>query len=373
MPRWLVILVGLLVPAPALACSLCAGLQNRQTLRQEAFQAKLVLYGTLANPRLDPAGNGLTDLHIEEVLKRDPFLGNQKVVELPRFVPFNPKEPPKFLVFCDIFNGKIDPYRGSPLRSKAVVNYLRGAMALDPGNRAAALLYFFDYLDDREPEVAADAYLEFARATDQEIAHIAPKLAPAKLRSLLQAPTTPPERLSLFGFLLGASGQEQDAVLLRRLVENPNEQTTPALGGLLCGYLQLRPQEGWELATAILRDDKRSFPQRYAVVQMLRFCHGAKPEATRREVLRSMELVLPQSDLADLVIEDLRRWQAWDLTVKVLAQYGKPGQAPILRRAIVRYALCCPVSEAVPFIAELRKQDAELVRDVEESLQFENK
>src|SRR5262245_49411594 len=107
MPRWLVILTALSVPAPVLACSLCPGLQNRQTLRQEAFQAKLVLYGTLANARLDPAGNGLTDLQIDEVLKRDPFLGNRKVIELPRFVPFPPKEPPKFLVFCDIFNGKL--------------------------------------------------------------------------------------------------------------------------------------------------------------------------------------------------------------------------------------------------------------------------
>ena len=77
-------LIALLLPAPVTACSICSGtVQGRQTLRQEAAQARLVLYGTLANARLNANGTGVTDLRIDQVLKDDPFRGNRKVVELP--------------------------------------------------------------------------------------------------------------------------------------------------------------------------------------------------------------------------------------------------------------------------------------------------
>jgi hypothetical protein len=369
--------VSLTASVPVLACSLCGGGANRQTLRQEAAQAKLVLYGTLSNPRLNApgtvaAGDGLTDLQIDHVLKRDPFLGQKKTVELPRYVPVNPKEPPKFLVFCDVYNGRLDPYRGLPVRSAAIVTYLQGALALDPNDRPQALLYFFNHLDDAEPEIAADAFLEFARASDREVGQVAAKLAPDKFRNLLQAPTTPPERIGLFGFLLGACGKDQDAALLLRLVQNPTAQTLQGLSGLLSGYVELRPREGWELAWRMLRDDKRPFEERLAALRLLRFYHGWKPEESRANVLRGLGYLLPQGDLADLAVEDLRRWRCWDLTADVLAQYGKKSHdAPIMRRAIVRYTLSCPRPEAARFLATVRRQEPELVRDVEESLQFE--
>src|SRR5207247_11387012 len=137
-------------------------------------------------------------------------------------------------------------------------------------------------------------------------------------------------------------------------------------------YIQLRPEEGWEQALATLRDEKKPFPVRFAVLRTLRFFHGWKPRETQARVLRGLAAVLPQGDLADLAIEDLRRWQLWDLTAPVLAQYGKKSHdAPLMRHAIVRYALSCPKAEATQFVAERRRQEPEVVKDVEESLQFE--
>ncbi len=364
------------VGSPALACSLCSG-QQSATLRQDAAQAKLVLYGTLLNPRLNAgtdatASGGSTDLRIETVLKTDPFLGDKKLIELPRYVPFDPKNPPKFLVFCDIFNGKLDAYRGIPVRSAAVADYLKGALALDPRDRTKALLYFFSYLEHRDPDVANDAYLEFAKASDQEVGQVASQLAADKLRTWIQDPQTPAHRLNLYGFLLGACGGDRDAAMLEALLQKPTERMAGALGGLLSGYIQLRPREGWELAWFMLRDRRRPFTERFAVLGMLKFYHGWKPEETRQEVLRGLGALLSQNDLADLAIEDLRRWQMWDLTSEVLALYGKKDfDAPIQRRAIVRYALSCPRAEASRFVAQLQKQDPDLVKDVEESLQFE--
>ena len=103
--------------ATAAACSLCSGGANRASLREDFASAKLVLYGALANPRINADGAGSTELQIETVLKNDPALANRKTLNIARYVPVDPKSPPKFLVFCDIFNGQIDPYRGSPVKS----------------------------------------------------------------------------------------------------------------------------------------------------------------------------------------------------------------------------------------------------------------
>jgi hypothetical protein len=336
-----------------------------------------VLYGTLANPRLNAgpdavSAGGTTDLRLERVVKSDPFLGDQKVVAVSRYIPVDAKNPPKFVVFCDVVGGKLDAYRGFPARSPAVVDYLRGALDLEGQPRSQALLYFFRHLDHADPDVAADAFLELARASDQELGTIAGQLAADKLRRLLQDPQTPAERLNLFAFLLGACGGARDADLLRSLLRQATPRTTEALDGLLGGYIQLRPREGWELALAWLRDGHKPFRERFLVLRALRFFYNWKPAATRREVLRGLALALEQGDLADLAVEDLRRWQLWDLTPAVLAQYGKESHAaPIVRRALVRYLLSCPQPEAGRFVAELRRQDPELVKELEEALQFE--
>jgi hypothetical protein len=107
---------------------------------------------------------------------------------------------------------------------------------------------------------------------------------------------------------------------------------------------------------------------------MMRLYHAWKPDETRDAVLRGMATVLAQSDMADIAVEDLRRWKAWDLTGDVLALYGKKGfDAPLMQRALVRYALSCPRDEAKRFADDLRRKDPELYRDVAETLEFEKK
>jgi hypothetical protein len=357
----------------ARACSLCGGAMNRQTWRQEAAQAKLILYGTLANPRLADANGGVpgTDLQIEQVVKPHPFLAGRKTITLPRWLPVDPKSPPKFLVFCDVFNDRLDPYLGTPVKSPAAIEYVKGAMALEPGDRQKQLVYFARYLDHADADVATDAFLEFAKSNDADVARVAKSMDPAKLRKLLSDPQTPPERLSLLAYLLGACGGPADADFFARRLKQPDDRVQAAYGGVLAGYIILRPDDGWRLAYSILGDTARKYPERAVVVSTLRFFHSTRPES-RREVLNGMSLVLPQGDMADMAIEDLRQWQWWDLTAEVLGQYGKKSHAsPLVRRSIVRYALVCPQQPAKQFVARLRQTEAALVKDVEESLQFE--
>jgi hypothetical protein len=144
------------------------------------------------------------------------------------------------------------------------------------------------------------------------------------------------------------------------------------MDGILGGYIQLQPRAGWDLLAAILGDARRPFTDRYAALKTIHFFHAWDPQATRREVLRGLAATLSQGDLADVPVEDLRRWQMWDLTSLVLAQFGKPTHAaPLVKRAIVRYALCCPRPESAQFVDRLRRQDPDLVAEVKESLEFE--
>jgi hypothetical protein len=350
---------------------------SQRTLRQDWERAKLVLIGTLSNPRFTTAatGAGTTDFHIERVLKSDPALGNAKVLTLGQYLPVpDPKNPPKFLLFCEVVEGKLTPFAGRPVRSPAVLDYLRGVAALKEKQRAELLQHCFQFLDHADDTLAEDAFLEFVRSSDAEVGQAAPGLDPARLRRLVQNPKTSPERMSLFAFLLGACGKAQDALVLKSLIDQPTERNVKALDGLLCGYINLQPRAGWELALRIVGDKRRPFPERYAAMRTLRFYQGWKPVESKQAILAGFSGLVEDGEMADLAVEDLRRWKMWDLTGKVLAQYGKPSHnSPIVRRSIVRYALCCPDEEARRFVAAVRTQDAEMVRDLEEGLGMDTK
>ena len=70
-----------------------------------------------------------------------------------------------------------------------------------------------------------------------------------------------------------------------------------------------------------------------------------------------------------MAIEDLRRWGWWELTDDVFMPFDTPShKAPIVRQAIVRYALTCPDESAKKFLDRVRKSDTVLVERVEEGL-----
>lgn len=370
--------MGRLLPAVAIAlfaatladaCSLCEGaMSSTQTLREEARQAKVVLFGTLTDAR-PTADGGTTDLRIENAIKANPLVAGKAAVTLPKYVPVDPKAPPKFLVFCDVSRNRLDPYRGFPVKSSAVVEYLKGALGLKADDPVAALKFFFDHLSDADPEVAKDAFFEWARANDRDVARAAKQLDPARVRALLRDPQTPDNRLSLYAFLLGGCGGAADADYLLGILRGPEGRMQRAYGGALAGYMQLRPEAGWALARETVADDAKPFPQRMAVLTTMRFLRAAQPDTARKDILRTLAAALPHGTIADLATEDLRRWEWWDLTKDVLAQFGKKSHAsPMMRNAILRYAVSCPNREAKAFLAEVRKVDPETVKDIEQQV-----
>jgi hypothetical protein len=369
----------LLLPAPARPCSLCQGGVRPPTLREEAAQrdARLIFHGVVTKSGLRPDGSGSSEMQILDVLRPDAALAGHKVVTIPRYIHVaDPKAPPRFLIFCGVReNGDLDPYRGVPLKSAASADYVKGLLALPP-QRDAQLLFFFRWLENADPEVADDAFLEFAKAADREIGQVAARLDAGKLRAWLKDPNTPVERLSLYAFLLGACGGDADAEFLReQLTHTDSERVLTAYDGLLGAYIQRRPAEGWRLAEQLVGDGKAPLQVRLAAVRTLRLFMGWQPEACRPAVLRCAAALLRQGELADLAVEDLRRWKAWDLTTEVLACYGRQGvDSPLIRQAVIRYALVCPPDDRTrAFLADRRRLDADLVRQAEESLLYEKR
>jgi hypothetical protein len=244
-------------------------------------------------------------------------------------------------------------------------------MSVDPASKTQQFAYFGRFIDHAEPEIAADAFREFARAGDVDITSAAQQIDPARLRRLLTDTQTSPERLKLFAYMLGACGTPADADLLRDMIRRPDDRSNRAIGGLLAGYTRLRPDDGWKLLLGVLADPNQPFPRRLALLGTVRFFYQSQPGSRPRAVAATAAL-LPHGDMADLAVEDLRQWHEWGTCRDVLAQFDKKTHsAPMVRRAIVRYAINCPRPEAGQFVERLRRVDPELLRDVEQSLEFE--
>jgi hypothetical protein len=362
----------LLLPSPALPCSICGGdFQNRQTLRQELAGAKVVVVGTLSNARLNADGGseGRTDFTIEHIIKGAGLLKGVKALTIPRYYPGDGSGPQRGVFFFDVREGNLGFVAGRTVRTEQFASYLRSVAALDS---AESLAFYARHLDHADPDIAADAFVELARSTDADIARVARVVDAERLRRLLKDANTPPERIGLIAFLLAGAGNAKDAELMLAMLKQAPEDRPSMRRGLLVGYVVLKPREGWEMTLGLLADSKRGFLERNAAFGVLLFFHNWKPDENRVQLLRGMRSAVETGDLADMAVEELRRWRCWDLSASILAQFTKrTHESALVRRAIVRYALACPQPAAQRFVAELRKRDPELVADVSESLDAE--
>jgi hypothetical protein len=370
----LVIFVGAWCSLSAGACPFCS--MQGQTLIGDVNQASMVLYGSFTNAKLDQSGEfgqGTTDLTIDAVIKKHEILGDQKVLTLPRYVPPTDNKT-KFLVFCDVFKGKIDPYRGVPVQADSdMVKYLTGALALKDKDIGTRLRFYFDYLDNKEIEISNDAYKEFGNADYKDYRDMAKQLPADKIVGWLNDSNTPAFRYGLYASMLGHCGTKKDASVLRAMLEDPQKRVSTGVDGILAGYIMLNPTEGLNYLVGILKDPAKEFMLRYAALRAARFFRESRPDVLdKKELVAGVRHLLDQSDIADLAIEDLRKWGCWELCDQILGLQDRKSHAvPIVQRAILRYALSCPESKAAAFVDQWRKRDPEMVKDTEELLKLE--
>ena len=271
--RKIVLLVAawMLAAATGPACEICGGMKNRNSLAFEFDQANVIIYGHLANPKLNAKGAGTTEFHFDSIVKDDPKFPRQKMLVLQRYLPIlDDKNPPKFVMFFRSPKQPLEPYWGKEIANPAVLEFIAELHRFrdEPAQRLLNAAERFDHADSM---VADEAFMVFAKADDKLIAQIAGKLDPAKIRKLVKDPDMEPERVSLFAYLLGACGNAGDADLLRSLLKNPSSRDFKSFEGILAGYINMRPQDGWAFMFETLKNDKQSFLLRYAAMRTMRF------------------------------------------------------------------------------------------------------
>jgi hypothetical protein len=374
------------------------------TLSEVVSQSSMVLVGTVENARRAPHSDR-TDLRIESVIKSDPILRGRKVITLPVHVPAA-----TYLVFCDVYYGMIDP-SGIIKADSDLLGYLRGALALREKTTGERMRYFFNFLDSANLEISNDAYNEFYNAEYKDYREMARQLPPDKIVKWLKDSRTPALRLGLYASLLGACGTASHAAVLKELLTDPsNDEVRLSAAGILAGYIMLQPREGWALVTSLIEDkraldatkvvamfaeaaaiypataattaavsavvaraDLNEFMLRYTALLVIRFLKESRPDlVSKADFEAAMQRLLAQADIAELAIEDLRKSKDRSLLDQILVLYDqKSHDVPMIKRAIVAFALTCPEPKAAAFAKALRKKDPEMVRDVEEMLRIE--
>ena len=95
----------------------------------------------------------------------------------------------------------------------------------------------------------------------------------------------------------------------------------------------------------------------------LRFLGEETEIVPRARVLESLERLLDQPKLADLVIADLARWEDWSALAKLEKLFAEANADNIfVREPIANYMKACPLPEAVDALERLRTIDPEAVR-----------
>ncbi|MCS7045247.1 MAG: hypothetical protein NZO58_02705 [Gemmataceae bacterium] len=367
----LVLLVAAVVPGTA-ACPFCG--PEGATLVGDFTQASMVVFGSFTNARLGANGlDGTTDFIIEKVLKPHEYLKSVKgnTITIPKHLPFAKN---KFLLFIDVYKGNLDAYRGVETTADSdLIKYLEGAIKIHNRPMPERLRYCFDFLNNPDFEVAMDAYREFAKADYKDYKDMAAKLPADVIAGWLKDPKTPSYRYGLYASLLGHCGNAEHAKLLRSMIEDPEVRKGSGVDGMLFANILIEPKSGWQYLLDHLKNGKHDFTFRYTCLRTIRVLWEHRQDVVSpAQLVQGIDLILDQPDIADFGIADLRRWRRWEMTDRVLSLFDRKEYAiPVVKREILRFALCSPEPKAKHFVAAQRARDAEWVRDVEELLQLE--
>ncbi len=335
--------------------------------------AQMVLFGTFKNAKLGGGvlDEGTSDFAIEKVLKNHEIVQGKGMITIPKYVD-RPKS--KFLLYCDVYKGRIDPYRAAEVTEESqLLKYIEGAIALKDKSISERLRYCADFLTSPEMEVSMDAYREFAKADYKDYMNVAKKLDPERIAGWLRDSKTPSYRYGLYASLLGHCGGPKHAELLNSMVLDPEKRKNASVDGLFAGSIMIQPKESWKFLLSHLDNPKEDFNMRYACIRTIRFLWDQRPDLIdKNELAAAMVAAAKHPDVSDFAIDDLRRWKRWETSKFVLGLFNeKSHNVGVIQRAILRFGLQSPESEAAKFVEAQRKRDLEWVRDTEEILKLE--
>ena len=226
------------------------------------------------------------------------------------------------------------------------------------------LRFFDDYLQDEESMLNRDAYDEFAIAPYDVIHALGPEMDRDQLVEWMQEPELATDRKRLYLTMLGVCGSEKDLPMLETMLRSTKKSTRGGLDALIACYLTLAGEKGLPLINELFLDNSDApYADTYAAIMAVRF-HGTEGDVIARSALvESLHHVLERTDLADLVIPDLARWEDWSQIDRLVELFiNADPDNNWIRVPVVNYLRACPLDKAEEAIKKLEEVDPESVR-----------
>ncbi len=252
-----------------------------------------------------------------------------------------------------------------PLSQRAQT-YVEQVLKL-PENGAERLIFFEDYLEDKDPVLQGDAFDEFARADYQALKDVRASIDHERLLKWIQNPDVTPSNRRLYFTMLSVCGKPEDLDLLREMLVSGDENQLKGLDSLISCYLTLAGAKGIELVEdEFLRGGVFWDPEyvhTYAAIMAIRFQGQEGDIIPRDRLIAALQIVLDRPELADLVIPDLARWKDWASMDRLVQMFKDAGEkSSWVRVPIVNFLRACPLPEAKEQLGELAKIDPDAVR-----------
>jgi hypothetical protein len=368
--------VGLLLGQQTVgACPNCGS----NSISKDLAEASAVVHVRLVSVCPDPdSENGSTTFRIIHVLKSHPLLKGKTEVTYSGMIPVPiPAGKPEFIILMKTHHKELGIFQGITVHSPVTIDYVKCLLMMDHASPRQRLRFYFDYLNDADSDLAEDALGEFfdPDGSYSDLRAVASECPAEKVAEWVHDPKTPTDRVVLYAALLGHCGTAKHAELLRKLLDDPKKWDSSRVDGVLFGYVLLKPKEGWAYLDGILKDQSKDFMLRYAALCVARFFWEWRPDVvSQKDVVAAVMQLLDQEDIADLAIEDLRKWNEYNATDRILALAGKKTHdSRIVRRAILLFALCAQTKNkaAADYVVMKREEDADAVKDAEEVLRME--
>ena len=248
---------------------------------------------------------------------------------------------------------------------------------LKPSER---LKYFVPFFEHNDALVSADAWGEFANAQYQDIAEVRDLLPRDRLRIWISNTDTSPERLGLYGMLLGLCGHKEDAVFLRQQIGQPvNDDLRFGVEGMMGGLLLLEGEGGLQfLEKTRFQTPGVSGLECFAVVQALQFVWAYEPNLFPKQRLRTaLHPMIQHLEMREIVIRNLARWEDWEAVSQLSEVYDSAKTDDYQTAvAVVGFILTCQKSAAsevqkniaTELLARIRHENPRLVISTERQI-----
>lgn len=210
------------------------------------------------------------------------------------------------------------------------------------------LAWYVKHLESADPMIAGDAWAEFGVAAYEDVKACRLLYSAERLRGWIADPGISPERLGLYGLMLGLCGESSDAAFLRaQLITEQTGEFRFGAEGLLAGYLLLTGESGLASVEQQFLRPETMPTARHALLQTLDFFHTYEPTLIARErICTSARQLLRDPVLAEMTVMSLSRWQDWQSMVVLErlfneTQQASSGESDSLLRCIVQFAQHC--------------------------------